>query len=78
MYKGKDTEGAKTTHDLFEIEAHSDFKRETIVNGGNCLEWQMNSSNNYCRVRFRHVNSGRLLTVSMVENEKTNEDEDVP
>lgn len=39
MYKGKEVDGAKTTHDLFEIEAHIDFKRETIVNGGNCLEW---------------------------------------
>ena len=38
----------------------------------------MNSSNNYCRVRFRHVNSGRLLTISMVDYKETKEDEDNP
>lgn len=67
MYKGKDLDGAKTTHDLFEVEFHHDFKRETIVNGGNVLEWQVNSDNGYCRVRFRHLNTGKLLTLSIID-----------
>lgn len=67
MYKGKDLDGAKTTHDLFEVEFHNDFKRETIVNGGNVLEWQVNSNNGYCRVRFRHLNTGKLLSLSIVD-----------
>jgi hypothetical protein len=67
MYKGRDLDGAKTTHDLFEVEFHTDFKRETIVNAGNVLEWQVNSNNGYCRVRFRHLNTGKLLTLSIVD-----------
>ena len=42
-------------------------KRETIVNGGNVLEWQVNSNNGYCRVRFRHLNTGKLLSLSIVD-----------
>ena len=74
MYKGKDIDGVKTTHDLFEIEFHSDFKRETIINAGNVLEWQVNSNNGYCRVRFRHLNTGKLLTLSIVDLPKDQND----
>ena len=74
MYKGKDIDGVKTTHDLFEIEFHADFKRETIINAGNVLEWQVNSNNGYCRVRFRHLNTGKFLTLSIVDLPKDQND----
>ena len=67
MYRGKDLDGAKTSHDLFEVECHHDFKRETIANGGNVLEWQVNSNNGCCRVRFRHLNTGKLLTLAIID-----------
>jgi len=39
IYKGSDENDIHTTNDLFEIEAHNDFKQETVINAGSILEW---------------------------------------
>ena len=60
-----------TTNNLFEIELHSDYKQETVINAGQLMQWQQRGSKHYIKVRFRHVNSGKLLTLSTIDRPAT-------
>lgn len=41
------------------------MKNETIQNSGSILEWNMGNVLS-TSVRFRHINSGKLLRIAMV------------
>jgi len=66
IYKGNDAETENlTTHSLFEITIHKLDFQETYNQMGGCFRWEKGKKANQMTqiVRFRHVNSGKLLKV---------------
>jgi hypothetical protein len=59
-----------TTNSLFELDAHDDEKHETVSQAGKPLEWVSRGILSFTRVRFRHINSAKLMQISMCEGKK--------
>ena len=71
IYKGNDDADIITTNNLFEIEQHNQGYSETVSQQGSFLTWKnaegKGSSGQI--VRFRHLNTGRLLAVRPMKSD---------
>ena len=65
IYKGTNENDSITTNNLFSIEVHHPEYSDIMAQQGAFLTWQTSKSNTNMTqiVRFRHLNSGKLLTV---------------
>ncbi len=64
VFKGDDVNDKFSTNSLFEIEEDfSGINSTNYKNNGQVLEWKSRGLGLFDEVRFRHINSGKLLNI---------------
>ena len=73
IFKGDDVNDKFSTNSLFEIEANlAGVHASSYKNNGQVLGWSSRGLGLYSEVRFRHINSGKLLAIRTLGNKFEN------